>query len=204
MSYFDFNDADQQQSFDLIPKGTLVRLRLTIKPGGYDDPAQGWTGGWATQSYETGSVYLACEGTVLEGPYARRKIWWNIGLFSAKGPAWTNMGRTFIRAAINSARHIHPTDNGPQAQAARRLSGFGDLDGLEFAARIDIERDGRGDDRNTVKSAVEPDHRDYAQVMGVTAPATPAAGTPYTPPAQPASRPAASAPAPVGKPTWAQ
>jgi len=206
MSFFDFNDADQQQSFDLIPKGTLVRLRMTLKPGGFDDPAQGWTGGWATQSEETGSVYLACEGVVLEGPYARRRIWWNIGLFSAKGPAWGNMGRTFIRAALHSARHIHPADNGPQAQAARRLNGFGDLDGLEFAARIDIERDARGNDRNTVKAALEPDHRDHALIMGATTQAAPVTSAPYTPPAQTAARPAASAPAaaPLGKPSWAQ
>ncbi len=44
----DFNDAEAQQgAFDLIPKGTLVRVRMTIKPGGYDDPTQGWTGGYA-------------------------------------------------------------------------------------------------------------------------------------------------------------
>ena len=43
----DFNDAEQQQSFDLIPRNTAAKLRLTIKPGGFDDPAQGWTGGWA-------------------------------------------------------------------------------------------------------------------------------------------------------------
>ena len=163
----DFNDAEQQQSFDLIPRNTAAKLRLTIKPGGFDDPAQGWTGGWATQSFDTGAVYLACEGVVMEGPFAKRKIWWNVGLHSAKGPTWGNMGRTFIRAALNSARNVHPADNSPQAQAARRISGFGDLDGLEFAARIDIEKDGRGEDRNTVKAAIEPDHRDYALVLGV-------------------------------------
>mgnify|MGYP003348944066 CR=1 FL=1 len=63
----DFNDAEQQQSFDLIPKGTVARVRMTIKPGGFDDPAQGWNGGYATQSFETGSVYLSCEFVILEG-----------------------------------------------------------------------------------------------------------------------------------------
>ncbi|MGK9522654.1 hypothetical protein O6471_24465, partial [Salmonella enterica subsp. enterica] len=63
----DFNDAQQQPSFDLIPKGTLARVRMTLKPGGFDDPAQGWTGGYATQSFGTGSVYLAAEFVVLEG-----------------------------------------------------------------------------------------------------------------------------------------
>ena len=33
-NYFDFQDADPQQSgFDLIPKGTTVPVRMTIKPG---------------------------------------------------------------------------------------------------------------------------------------------------------------------------
>ena len=203
MSYFDFNDAEQQQSFDLIPKNTLAKIHMRIKPGGYDDPSQGWTDGWATQGFESGSVYLACEAVILEGPFAKRKLWWNVGLFSQKGPAWGNMGRTFIRAALNSARGIHPGDSSPQAQTARRIQGFGELDGLEFAVRIDIEKDGRGEDRNTVKSVLEPDHKDYVAVMGgqgaaAAAPVPPAGG--YAPPAS--SAPAAAVPS--GKPAWAQ
>ncbi len=34
----DFNDA--QSNINLIPKGTLAKVRLTIRPGGFDDPAQ--------------------------------------------------------------------------------------------------------------------------------------------------------------------
>jgi hypothetical protein len=65
----DFNDAEQQQSFDLIPKGTVAPVRMTIKPGGHDDASQGWTGGYATQSFETGSIFLACEFVILDGEY---------------------------------------------------------------------------------------------------------------------------------------
>jgi len=65
----DFNDAEQQQSFDLIPKGTVAPVRMTIKPGGHDDAAQGWTGGYATQSFDTGSIFLACEFVILDGEY---------------------------------------------------------------------------------------------------------------------------------------
>ncbi len=49
---------------------------------------------------------------------------------------------------LNSARGISDKDNSPQAQAARRISGFGDLDGLEFVARIDVGTDSNGDDKN--------------------------------------------------------
>ena len=37
MSFFDFNSASEQTFFDLIPKGALVRVRMTVKPGGHDD-----------------------------------------------------------------------------------------------------------------------------------------------------------------------
>lgn len=67
----DFNDARSTTS--VIPKGAIAKVRLSIRPGGYDDPSQGWTGGYATRG-STGAVYLNAEFTVLEGPYARRKI----------------------------------------------------------------------------------------------------------------------------------
>lgn len=197
----DFNDAEQQQSFDLIPKGTIVKVRMTIKPGGYDDPSLGWIGGYATQSTTTGAVYLSTESVVLEGPHARRKMWGNIGLYSSKGPTWGNMGRTFIRALLNSARNISPQDNSPQSTGARRIRDFSELDGIEFLAKVEIEKDAKGEDRNVLGQVIEPDHKDYAAHMGSmtrsNAPATPAA---YSPPAA-----ATSARPPVaGKPAWAQ
>lgn len=199
----DFNDAEQQQSFDLIPKGTVAPVRMTIKPGGHDDAAQGWTGGYATQSFETGSIFLACEFVILDGEYARRKMWSNVGLHSSKGPAWGNMGRTFIRAVLNSSRNIQPQDNSPQAAAARRIQGFNELDGIEFVARIDVEKDGRGEMRNVVKMAVEPDQTDYPR--GATSAAPRSAATYQAPPASSIPAQAQAQRAPVsGKPSWAQ
>ncbi len=197
----DFNDAEQQQSFDLIPKGTVARVRMTIKPGGHDDVSQGWTGGYATQSFETGSIFLACEFVILDGEYARRKMWSNVGLHSSKGPAWGNMGRTFIRAVLNSSRHIQPQDNSPQAAAARRIQGFHELDGIEFVARIDVEKDGRGDLRNVVKMAVEPDQPDYTRSGSPQGqrPAATYSASPVTSTSAQAQRTPVS-----GKPSWAQ
>ena len=165
MTFFDFNSAAEQSSYDLIPKGTVVRVRMTIKPGGYDDPSQGWTGGYATRSLSTGSVYLNCEFVVLDGPFARRKMWSLIGLYSAKGAEWTNMGRTFIKAILNSARGINPNDSSPAAQNARRISGFADLEGIEFVGKVDWDKDQNGQDKCVIKSAVTPEHKDYAAHM---------------------------------------
>ena len=205
----DFNDAEAQQgAFDLIPKGAIVPLRMTIKPGGHDDHSQGWTGGYATQSFDTGAVYLACEFVVTGGPYAKRKMWSNVGLHSQKGPTWGQMGRSFIRAALNSARRVHPQDNTPQAAAARRINSFADIDGLEFIARVDVEKDSKGEDRNVVKLAIEPDHKDYAALMGGAAKAPTGGGTSGAPaqatPSYAAAAARAAQPAPTGKPAWAQ
>ena len=190
-SWNDFNDA--KQNSNIIPKGTLAKVRLTIRPGGFDDPTQGWTGGYATRG-TTGSVYLSGEFTVLEGPYARRKIFTLIGLYSPKGPDWANMGRSLIRGMLNSARGISDKDSSPQAQSARRISGFADLDGLEFVARIDVGTDTNGEEKNEIRAAVTPDHKEYAPLAGATA-RSPA---PQPQPAQ------ASMPQPGIRPSWAQ
>lgn len=196
MSWNDFNSAEDQGGFDVIPKGTLVKVRMTIKPGGHDDASQGWTGGWATRSNTTGAVYLNCEFVVLEGKYARRKVWSLIGLHSAKGPDWANIGRAFIKGILNSSRGVSNKDNSPAAQNARRINGLGDLDGVEFAARIDIEKDQNGDDKNVIKLAITPDHKEYASLMGAV---SGAASAPQSNSDQ--SAPASSA---SNLPSWAQ
>lgn len=166
MSWNDFNSAENQNSFDTIPKGTPVKVRMSIRPGGYDDPQKGWTGGYATRNASTGSVYLNCEFVVLEGQYARRKIWSMIGLHSEKGEEWANIGRSLIKGILNSARGVGNKDNSPQAQNARRINGLGDLDGIEFVGRADIEKDQNGNDKNVIKYAITCDQKEYSAFMG--------------------------------------
>lgn len=206
----DYNDAKQNPN--LIPKGTMVKVRLTIRPGGFDDPSQGWTGGYATRG-STGAVYLNGEFTVLEGQYAKRKIFTLIGLYSPKGPDWGNMGRSMVRSMLNSARGLSNKDQSPNAQAARRIAGFADLDGLEFVARVDMGTDTNGDDKNEVRSAVTPDHKGYAAVMGMVgspayAPAAAPGPSGYAPaapaPAQSTAPSAVAAGAPNARPSWAR
>ena len=193
----DFNDARSTTS--VIPKGAIAKVRLSIRPGGYDDPSQGWTGGYATRG-STGAVYLNAEFTVLEGPYARRKIFSLIGLHSPKGPDWGNMGRALVRAILNSARGISDKDVSPQAQSARRIRGLSDLDGIEFVAKIDVGTDTNGDPKNEIRTAVTPDHKEYAGVMG---PVAQSFGFQSGGAAQTAAQPAAT-PAAGMRPSWAQ
>ena len=199
----DFNDAEEQREFALIPPKTLAKVIMSIRPGGYDDASQGWTGGYATRSDKTGAVYLNAKFTILEGPFAKRVVFGLIGLYSPKGPDWTNMGRSFLRAILNSARAIHPADQTPQAQTARRIRGFADLDGVEFVVRIDVEKDQNGEDKNVVKAAIQPDSKEYSALMGAVSRApVPTGGFSSSAPAAHAAP--AAAPAVSTRPTWAQ
>ena len=196
-----FNDAESP-AFSLIPKGTLVKVRMTIKPGGYSDAANGWLHGWASRG-DTGAVYLNAEFVVLEGKYARRKLWTLIGLHSPKGPIWGQMGRSFIKGVLNSANALHPDDMSAAAQQGRCIESFGDLDGTVFVGKVDWEKDSYGEDKAVIKVPIMPDHPQYKEVMGAMQP----------PPAQAAAVPAhiahaanqGAAQAPIaGRPTWAQ
>ncbi len=203
MSYFDFNDAPEQRTFELIPKGALVKVCLRIRPGGFDDPAQGWTGGYATRHPNTGSVYLNGEFTVMEGEYVRCKLWSLIGLYSPKGPEWGHIGRGLMKAMLCSARGIHPKDDSPAAQAALRIQGFADLEGLEFLAKVDWETDPHGQPKSVIKRAITPDHKDYARLMGpvgIAAPLAPPSPSQVTAPSAEPTTP----PIRTGRPVWAE
>lgn len=171
--WMNFSNADEQTGGDVIPHKTLAKVHMKIRPGGYDDPAKGWTGGYATRSENTGAVYLDCEYTVIGGKYNKRKVWSLIGLHSPKGPKWEGMGRSFIRAALEGARGIKPSDTSEIAMKARQIGGFADLDGLEFVVQIDVEQAEQGSeygDKNKINNVIPVTHKDYAALMGGTAP----------------------------------
>src|SRR6516164_2422663 len=103
---FNFNDAGEQRSFEVIPAGTICNLQLTIRRGGCGDD------GWLKRSADGNSEGLDCEFTVTEGQYARRKLW---QLFTLRGttPGHAEAGeisRNTLRAILESARGIKPND----------------------------------------------------------------------------------------------
>jgi len=166
MNYYDFNTATNQSGFDLIPKGTIVKVNLHIKRGGYNDEAQGWLGGYATRNNISGAIYLDCEFTILTGEYAKRRIWSMIGLYSEKNNnSWGDIGRGFIRSILNSARGFSNKDDSVAAQEARKINNFSELDGLEFVAKIDTEVDQSDNEKNVIKVAIDPSHKNYAKFM---------------------------------------
>ncbi len=162
----ELNKYEEPSSYGLIPNGTIAKVRMTIRRGNYNDPEQGWTDGYASKSIISGSIFLDVEYTVLEGKYAKRKVWGLIGLHSNNGPEWTNIGKAFIKGIINSAKGISSRDTSDAAVEARKIDNFKPLDGIEFVARIDVTKDQKGESRNEIRTAITPDHKDYSSVMG--------------------------------------
>ncbi len=175
----DFNSADTQDSaFALIPANTLVRIHLTIRPGGAGPE------GWLTQSKSSSALYLNTEGVIEEGPHARRRIYTRIGFRGRHADTgaedtYANRGRALLRGILESAHGVRSDDTSDQARAKRTIRSFGDMSGLTFIAKIGIERDKNDPSdqgRNVIVAAIGPQHPEYAALMGTTpgayAPAT--------------------------------
>jgi len=157
-----FNDAEEQMSYELIPHKTIAKVRLLLKKGNH--VTKEWPDGYATLSKAGTSVYLACEFVVLSGQYENRKIWSNIGLHSEASRLYAEIGRSMIKAILNSARGLHSKDKSPEAEKQRQINSFADLDNLQVVAEITIND--KGDQpRNEIKTIITPDHARYNEFM---------------------------------------
>ena len=153
MTYFDFNSASEQTSFDLIPKGSRgacahdhqtrwLRRRLAGLDRRLCHPQR---------QHRLGLSELRIRGDrrpvcAPQDVVADRPL-------QPQGSGLGQHGSHLRQAILNSARGIHPGDNSPAAQTARRISGFADLDGIEFVGKVDWEKDQNGEDKNVIKAA---------------------------------------------------
>ena len=157
-----FNDAEDQMSYELIPHKTIAKVRLLIKKGNH--VTKEWPDGWATKSKSGSCVYLACEFVILSGEYENRKVWSNIGLHSDNSPLYAEIGRSMIRAILNSANSLHSKDKSLEAEKQRQIKSFADLDNLVCLAEITINDKGYKP-RNEIKTILTPDHAEYSEYM---------------------------------------
>ena len=155
----DFNDAGAQSNYELIPANTLAKARFVIKGG--NDPIDNCI----THSKNGDTSYLDCEFIILEGKYAKRKIFDKIGL--SGNDNWVIMGRARIRAILESAKGINPKDISEIAQKARTIESFADLNNLDVVIKIGIEHDKNGvyPDKNRVLAIITPEHISYSEFM---------------------------------------
>lgn len=188
MSTFDLNSAETGGGQgDLIPDGTVARAILTIRPGGSGD------GGWLKTS-STGGLMIDTEWTIVDGKYAKRKVWSYMSLSEKAAPITMRS----LRAAIEGHHGIKPDDMSEAAQAKRRVS-LPDLNGIEACILIGVEPPQNGyDAKNKIKAIIAPGESKYL-ARGQAAPAAPTGNvaTFQAPPAQSAQ------PAGTAKPAWA-
>lgn len=163
----DFNNAPSQQSgdFELLPVGTCVKLRMTIRPG------KAGPDGILTQSKSSDAQYLDCEFAISSTPYHGRRVWQKM---TVSGGSVDEQGRSkggmitaaSLRAIINSARSVNPNDDSEQARAVRVLNGYADFTGMEFSAKIGKEEGKNGyPDKNKIAVVLEPGAKEYERVM---------------------------------------
>lgn len=140
-----FNDAAPQQSGNTgpIPEGTIAPVRLTVR------------GEKMTKAGD--ARMLDCEFVITAGTYARRKIWSNM-MITSNGSDGHNKAVSItmssVRGMLESAYGIAEDDKSPDAMQARTIADWSDLDGLEFLARIGVEKskDPQYPDKNTVRA----------------------------------------------------
>jgi hypothetical protein len=185
MNSYDFNDADTQRNFDVIPHGTIATVRMTVRPGSAGED------GWLRRSKDGNSEMLDCEFVLLDGPFAKRKFW---TLFTIAGTTpghgeAANISAGKLRAMLESARGIKPDDTSDAAKQARRIGSYGDLNGLSFIARVGVEPPQNGyKAKNRLDHVVTPDEKAWHPVTQ----------EPVATPAKPASSPAK-----IERPQWA-
>ena len=167
---FDFNTAEKQQAPGLIPNGTAVPVHMTMRPGGAGD------NGWLKRGGkpEAPCMMMDCEFTVVEGPYAKRKFWSMMLVEGTTDGQKTAVGITHsrLRAILESAKGVQPSDESPDAIKARQVEGYEDFDGIRFIAVVGEEK-GNGispktgkpyDDKNVLTGAVTPDKQGWAKL----------------------------------------
>lgn len=104
MYVYDFNHISAPAK-ELIPEGTVVRVRLSIEAGGQSPE------GLLTRAKNADMYYLHAILTVTEGLYANRTLHHR---FAVRGTApqdrWALRGLQDLRRVLESARNVAPSD----------------------------------------------------------------------------------------------
>ena len=187
----DFNNANPQRVFDVIPAGTTAMLHMKVRPGNSGE------GGLLRRSKDGNSEALDCEFTVVDGPYAKRKVWvlFTLGGTTSNHGTAAEISRSRLRAILESARAIRPDDTSEEAMQARQVAGYQDFDGLRFIGRIGVEPAcGNYPAKNILLDAVTPDRKDWHRVEQVAKRPSEQAAAPSNAKAEPAK---------IARPAWA-
>jgi hypothetical protein len=170
MTYHDLNDAPEQTTFALLPPG-IYRLEVAVKPGGVGD------GGFLTLARNLRTCHLNLEFTVVGGEHGDRKIWdiltvevdeSDSDLLPSIDAAQldkfhtaVSIGRSRLRALIESANGIAGNDSSDTARQLRQIS-LAALNGLRPLAKVGIKKGTNGyADKNNIVYFVTAEMREW-------------------------------------------
>ena len=189
MSY-DYNNAGEQRSFDIMPDGTIVVVEMSIRPGGAGED------GLLKRTKNGDAEGIDAELTVVEGEHYKRKIWsYMITSGTTDGHAQAgDITTRRLRAILESARGIKPTDMSEAAKKAR-MAAYADFDGIRFMAKLGVEP-ARGEykAKNILSEVITPDRKEWHSVQQ----------EPKTKAASNSGATDQATPAQITKPEWAK
>jgi hypothetical protein len=185
--FFDLNDAGLQRITGVIPDNQIVVVQIGINPGGIGP------GGWERKSSDGLSEGVLMEFLVVQPEeYAKIKFLQTMTLRGTK-PGHAEAGRItrdLVRALIEAAKGVQPNDVSEAAQAARKIAGWQDVDGLRVLARVGVEPPSNGyAAKNFVREIITRDREAWRKIEQVAKPAKSSSAAPSTPPTDSISRP---------------
>ena len=197
MAKLNFNDGGEQ--FSPVPAG-IYQVRAKVKPGGVGPD------GVLRIAKNMRAQMLELELTIVGGKYDGRRLWDYTTLdFDAgdypdcpdmppleqsqrnKFETSVRLGRAKLKAILDSAYELDPTDHSAAAEQKRDLQSYLDFDDLSFWVWLDVRKgDGKYRDSNSVSLIVVRNMPEWSQCTGAAsaspsaAPALPSRSTQFS------------------------
>lgn len=163
----DLNNADKQSDFaGVIPKNSMVKLRLEIRPPAEEKKSHIHPALFVSKN-DSNNHCLDLIFHVVSGTFEKNKIYSNMVVEGSV--AATAISAKSLRGIVEGARGINQDDFSDQAQAARGIRDYWEFDNMEFAAKIGyakIDSDSKYVN-NKIQIALRPGvDEDYPLIMG--------------------------------------
>lgn len=164
------NASEQREGSSLIPPKSKVLVMLNIEA-----PSSDRVGSYPelNKSQNSDLEYLNTTLEIIAGSYKGKQIYHNFNVHGAsteKQQKAIDISMAQLRALVEAHNRISPKDNSPQAQKARMLNSFGELNGKIFPIEVKctekaLQKTGEVIIVNELKSIVTTEDADYAHLM---------------------------------------